>query len=297
MKRTSISLVITTLFLLLAASASAASGEALYQTLLKTTPVNLPPGFNSATPTAVPQNFPGLVGEVDLVFHGGDPKARLGFFVFNDFNTASEFNRKQVPPFIRGQKLLAFPPMARCINTTDGTGYCNLWIEDKNVIMTAAASKIDGGADALMAFGFRYLNSVAQNLGSQPVQAPTPGGITPCSLVTQGEVEGALRQRVGSPQPDKVGGCFWQAQSGGSLTVQVFETGQGGFNAAKKRSIRSTPLPGIGDDAFGFVSLAGPAQIQFIKNGHFVAVVLQNQGDSAKLEAAKALATKIAARL
>jgi hypothetical protein len=172
-----------------------------------------------------------------------------------------------------------------------------MWIEDKNVIMTAAASRIDGGADALMAFGFRYLNSVAQSLGNQPVQAPTPGGITPCSLVTQGEVEGALRQRVGSPQPDKVGGCFWQAQGGGSLTVQVFETGQGGFNAAKKHSIRSTPLPGIGEDAFGFVSLAGPAQIQFIKNGHFVAVVLQNQGDSAKLETAKALATKIAARL
>src|SRR5436190_7923232 len=200
MKRTGISLVITTLFLLLAASASAASGQALYQALLKTTPRNLPPGFESARPTAVPQNFQGLVGEVDLVFHGGDPKARLGFFIFNDFNTASEFNRKQVPPFIRGQKLLAFPPMARCINTTDGTGYCNVWIEDKNVIMTAAASKIEGGADTLMAFGFRYLNSISQNAASAATSAPKPGEIAACSLVTQDEVENVLRQRVGPPE-------------------------------------------------------------------------------------------------
>src|SRR5205823_14584478 len=199
MKRTGISLVITTLFLLLAASASAASGQALYQALLKTTPRNLPPGFESARPTAVPQNFQGLVGEVDLVFHGGDSKARLGFFIFNDFNTASEFNHKTVPPFIPGQKLLAYPPMARCRNASDGTAFCDMWIEDKNVIMTAAASKIEGGADVLMAFGFRYLNSVGQNLASQPVPTPTPGGIAACSLITQEEVESALRQRVGPP--------------------------------------------------------------------------------------------------
>jgi hypothetical protein len=297
MKRTTISLLAATLLLLALASASAASGDALYRALLSTTPTNLPPGFNSATPTAVPQNFPGLIGEIDLVFHGGDSKARLGFFVFNDFNTASEFNRKQVPRFTPGQKLLAYPPMARCRNASDGTAFCDMWVEDKNVIMTAAASKIDGGADVLMAFGFRYLNSISQNSASLASSTPKPGEITACSLLTQDEVENALRQRVRSPEPDKAGGCSWRASSGGGVSVQVFETGQNGFNNAKRRSLQSTPLPGIGDDAFGFVSLAGFVQIQLIKNGHFVGLTLESQRDPAKLEAAKSLATKIAARL
>jgi hypothetical protein len=174
-----------------------------------------------------------------------------------------------------------------------------MWIEDKNVIMTAAASKIEGGADTLMAFGFRYLNSisVSQTAGSAPVPVVNPGEITACSLLTQEEVENALRQRVGSPEPDKAGGCSWRGLGGGAVTVQVFETGQRGFNAAKSRSIRSTPLPGIADEAFGFVSLAGFVQIQLIKNGHFVGITLESQRDPSKLETAKALATKIAGSL
>lgn len=298
MKRITILLLTTGLCLAVNASARANSAEALYRALLNTTPRSLPPGFESAKPTAVAQNFPGLIGEVDLVFQGGDPKARLGFFVFNDFNAASEFNRKQVPPFIRGQKLLAYPPMARCINAPKGTGYCDMWIQDQNVIMTAAASRIDGGADALMAFGFRYLNSisVSQNAASALMPVANPGEITACSLLTQEEVESALRQRVGSPEPDKAGGCSWRGSSGGGVSVQVFETGQNGFNNAKKRSLQSTPLPGIGDDAFGFASLAGFVQIELIKNGHFVALTL-DQNDPSKLETVKTLATKIAARL
>ena len=71
MKPSGIVLFTTTPFLLGLALASAGSGDALYQALLNTTPTSLPAGFNSATPTAAPQNFPGLIGEVDLVFHGG----------------------------------------------------------------------------------------------------------------------------------------------------------------------------------------------------------------------------------
>jgi len=299
MKRIGVFLLTIVLCLVVEPSARANSAEALYKALLNTTPTNLPSGFNSATATAIPQNFPGLIGEVDLVFHGGDPKARLGFFVFNDFNAASEFNRKEVPPFIRGQKLLAYPPMARCINAADGTAFCNIWMEDKNVIMTAAASKIDGGADALMAFGFRHLNSisVSQNATSALMPVANTSEIAACSLLTQEEVENALHQRVGSPKPDKAGGCSWRGPGGGGVTVQVFETGQNGFNNAKRRLLRSTPLPGIADDAFGFVSLAGFVQIQLIKNGHFVGLTLESQRDPAKLETVKSLATKIAARL
>jgi hypothetical protein len=285
-----------TLFWLVAHSCTAASGDALYKALVNTTPTNLPPGFSSATPTAVPQKVQGLIGEVDLVFQGADPKARLGFFVFNDFNSASEFNRNHLPPVIRGQKLLAFPPMARCIEAPGGTGYCDMWIQDQNIIMTAAASKINGGADALMAFGFRYLNSLSQNAVRQPVPAPKPGAIAACSLVTQQEVENALKQRVAAAEPDKAGGCNWRGSSG-ELTIQVFDTGRAGFEAAKSHSSGTTPVSNIGDEAFGFVSLAGFVQIQLIKNGHFVALTLESPRDPSKLETAKALATKIAARL
>jgi hypothetical protein len=150
-----------------------------------------------------------------------------------------------------------------------------------------------------MAFGFRYLNSisVSQNAASALMPVANPGEITACSLLTQEEVESALRQPVGSPEQDKAGGCSWRGSTGGGVSVQVFETGQNGFNNAKKRSLQSTSLPGIGDDAFGFVSLAGFVQIQLIKNDHFVALTLESSRDPAKLQTAKALAQKIAARL
>ena len=118
-----------------------------------------------------------------------------------------------------------------------------------------------------------------------------------CSLLTQQEVQNALKQEVSSPEPDKVGGCNWRGSGGSSVSIQVFETGQNGFNAAKRRSLQSMPLPGIGDDAFGFVSLAGFVQIQLIKNGRFIALPLESQRDPSKLETAEALATKIASRL
>jgi hypothetical protein len=280
------------------AGPAAGRAEVLYQALLKTTPANSPPGFSSATPTAVPQNFAGLIGEVDLVFQGGDPKARLGFFVFPDFNTASEFNRKHLPPLgprVPGYKLLAYPPMARCVEIPEKGGYCDMWIQDYSVIMVASASKEDGAVE-LMGFGFKYLSSVYENLAKQPGPAPRPGGIDACSLVTKEEVENALRQRVASPEPDKTGGCFWRG-AGGGLTVQVFGTGQAGFNAAKSHSVSTTPFSGIGDEAFGFVSLAGFVQINLIKNGHYVAITLQSQRDPAKLETAQTLARKLAGRL
>jgi hypothetical protein len=84
---------------------------------------------------------------------------------------------------------------------------------------------------------------------------------------------------------------------GNSLTVQAFNTGRIGFDAAKSRTFNTVALPGIGDDAFGFVSLAGFVQISLIKNNHYVAITLQNQRNPVQLETAKALATKIANRL
>jgi hypothetical protein len=279
------------------AAQSAVSPEALYQSLLKSTPTNLPPGFSSASTLEIgnADKGAGLVGEIDLIFKGDDPKARLGYFVFTDFNAASEFNRKHLPGVIPGQKLLAYPPFARCADIPNVGGYCDMWIEDYSVIMVASASNKDGAA-SLMGVGFKHLGTVHDNLARQ-VPPVTPSGVDPCSLVTKAEVENALNETVGQPQRDRVGGCFWQSMGGNSLTVQAFNTGRIGFDAAKSRTFNTVALPGIGDDAFGFVSLAGFVQISLIKNNHYVAITLQNQRNPVQLETAKALATKIANRL
>ena len=72
---------------------------------------------------------------------------------------------------------------------------------------------------------------------------------------------------------------------------------QKGFNAAKSHSVGTMALPGIGDEAFGFVSLAGFVQINLAKNNRYAAITLQSQRDPAKMETAKTLARKIAGRL
>ena len=276
--------VVANLFFAVITPANTVSQNDLYQALLRAPRPATPSGFGSAAATPVPQKIEGLIGEVDLLFQG-NPRARLGLFVFADRSAASEFNRKQLPPLERGvpgYKLLAYPPMARCVEIPEKGGYCDMWIQDYSVIMVASASKEDAAAD-LMGFGFKYLSSVYGNLARQAAPAPKPGGITPCSLVTQEEVESALKQRVGPPEPDKVGGCNWRG-AGDGLTVQVFDTGRAGFDAAKSHSVSTTSFSGIGDEAFGFVSLAGFVQLNLIKNGHYVAITLQSQRDPAKLE-------------
>lgn len=283
---------------LLSAAQSAVSPEALYQSLLKATPSNLPPGFSSASTVEIgnADKSAGLVGEIDLIFKGDDPKARLSYFVFTDFNAASEFNRKHLPATIPGQKLLAYPPFARCTDIPNVGGYCDMWIEDYSVIMVASASNKDGAA-ALTGVSFKHLGTVRDALARQAPPPVTPGEIDPCSLVTKAEVENALNQTVGQPQRDRVGGCFWQTRGGDSLTVQAFDTGRAEFDAAKSHTFNTVALPGIGDDAFGFVSMAGFVQISLIKNNHYVAITLQSQRDPNKLETAKTLAVKIVNRL
>ncbi len=276
-------------------SAHAASPQALYQALLSER------APTSASVKAVDPGSAatreGLVGEVDLTFQAADPKARLAYFVFADSTAAGEFNRKHLPGVMPGQKLLAYPPMARCADVAGAGGYCDMWVQQYGVIMVASASKVAGGADALMGIGFKHLAGVYQRLASQPAPPPTPGGLDPCALVTKGEAEVALNQSVGPPQRDRVGGCYWPTRGADGLSVQAFDTGRAGFQAGKSRASGRLPLPGIGDDAFGFVSLAGFVQISLIKNGHYVALTLQSQRDPAKLEKAKALAAKIAGRL
>jgi len=161
MKHLIIVLIATALFSSLEMIAGQGSGQTLYQALLNTKSMNLPLGFGSVTVSKGTAQQPGLMGEVDLDFKGSDSKARLSYYVFTDFNSASDFNRNHLPKYSRNQKLLAFPPMARCLEMPGSGGHCDMWIQDKSVILVAEASAVNGGADALIAFGFRHLNSVS----------------------------------------------------------------------------------------------------------------------------------------
>jgi hypothetical protein len=238
----------------------------------------------------------GLIGQLEVSFQGNDPKAKMGYFLFSDFTAASDFNRKYLPPMIPGQKLLAYPPMARCADVPNIGGYCDMWIQDDSVILSTVASQMDV-ASALIAAGFKQWSAIHNRIASQPPPPVKPGGLDACSLITIDEAQSALHQQTQRPEADRVGGCNWRTNSGDDITVQLPGTGRQGFDASKAHTSGTTPLPGIGDDAFFFASLAGFIQIDFIRNGHYAVLIYQCERDPDKLGTAKTLAAKIASRL
>jgi hypothetical protein len=168
-----------------------------------------------------------------------------------------------------------------------------MWIEGYSVIMLAAAAQTDTAA-TLMDIGFKHLASIAE----QPPAKDKPSGSGTCALLSRQEVESALHQSIRNPEPNAIGGCFFGATSSGDgVTIESPGTGKAGFDAAKSHTTNTTPLLGIGDDAFGFSSMAGFVQINLIKNNKYVTLIYQNQRDSARLETAKNLAKFIAGRL
>jgi len=277
---------------------AAMSPDALYRTLLKAEFTNLPAGFSKPALTAIEFNeqTQGPVGGVEATFSAAN-KTGIVYLVFSDFNSASEYNRKHLPPTIPNQKLLAYPPMARCAPTPNNTGYCDLWIEQYNVIMIAAAPQPDT-TSTLMGIGFKHLASVAENPPSENTPPSKPSSSGSCSLLTKQEVESALHQSTRNPEPNATGGCFFGATSSGDgVTIESPGTGKSGFDAVKSRMSAATSLSGIGDQAFAFSSLAGFVQINLIKNNKYVTMIYQNQRDSARMETAKSLAKLIASRL
>jgi len=274
--------------------------DPLYQALLGVHFTNLPAGLTAADVSAArlteQAKEAGITGEVDIRFKGDDSKAKCAYFVFKDFDAASEFNRKFLPKVIPGQKLLAYPPFARCVESPGAGGYCDMWVQDEGVILSCTAAKVDNDAATLMSLGFKNLSTVYENLSRQASAPPSPKAVGTCSLLTHEEIQSALNEQVSEPEPDRVGGCSWRGRGEDALTIQENNTGRSGFDNAKARSAGTQAISGIGDEAFGFVSLAGFVQIQFIHHNRFIAFTLQSSNPS-KFEIAKSLAAKIASRL
>jgi hypothetical protein len=208
------------------------------------------------------------------------------------------YNNRNLGVPVHTGKFLAYPPFAQCADTQDG-GYCDMPLEGRNVVLTAAAAQVDGanGAAALMRLGYDNLNAIVQAIARQtPVQIPMPGGVDSCAVVTMDDVQAALKQRVPPPRRDGSGACTWRGTSGDALTIQGIETGQAGFENAQARTHNIVAVAGIGDAAFAFVSQAGFVQLNAVKNNHYVVVTLQKSG-AGVLDAAKAIAAKIASNL
>jgi len=269
------------------------SQQALFDALLKTTPGSIPSQFSGAhinklNVQQIPEHD-GMIGAMEVGFTN-DANAKATFLIFADRDSASGHNRKGLPPWSGSQKLLPYPPMARCMTIQNGIGYCDMWLQQDNAIIKATASS-QSGAEALIGMAFKDFYKVKEN-APQPQQQPQ----TACSLLTKSEVEAVLGS-VREPEPDHAGGCFFGSNTGDGVTVQLPGTGKSGFATAKSRMSGATALPGVGDDAFAFVSLAGFVQIYLIKHDQYATLIYQNQRDHAPLNAARDLAAKIAGRL
>ncbi len=124
------------------------------------------------------------------------------------------------------------------------------------------------------------------------------GGVDVCSLIEPSQIEAALGGPAARAPGGTVNGCAWRsaAVAGDGVTIQVDDGGQEKF-AFDRGRLTTVALPGVGDDAFAFNSVAGFVQLGLMKGGTYVTLVLQLQNDPGRLDKAKALAAYIAGRM
>jgi hypothetical protein len=142
---------------------------------------------------------------------------------------------------------------------------------------------------ALAAWEVPY--SAAQEAVDQGYTGPNP-----CSLLTLADATAAMRSPVVNAPHLGTGVCQYQSptQAGDGVTLEVINGGRDQFDAARNNTSPTVPVPGVGDDAFVFVSVAGFAQVSVIKGSHYFTVTVMNPRDHHLKQSAIALARKIA---
>jgi hypothetical protein len=295
--------------LVLAISASAgwfaarglADGTAdnLYRSLLRTPLENVPPGRSvkiAEVPLGTDAAATGLAGIVSITFPGGDPRAQITYYVFDNTGNAVAYDNQHLSMPPHTGKLLAYPPMAHCADTSNG-GYCDLIVEGSSVVITTAASTpMDRASVPMMGLAFQHLTRVL-NESAQAPAPPVVGGLSACDLVDPADVEAAIGSATNPPKADQIGGCSWMSQRGSGLSIQPQEGGRSKFEFDRRRTQGAILIPGIGADAFGFQSLAGFVQINLLKGDHYVVIILQGEGPVDRMQAATALAARVSARM
>jgi hypothetical protein len=199
------------------------------------------------------------------------------------------------------RKTLKNVPKANCVDR-EQEGLCNLPVE--NVVVITLASKVDGGAGPLMQMALENLNNVKQSV---PVDQSTASKdesagadkLDPCTLVTQADAEATLGEPVREARRDSANACFYGSQTnpGDSVMIQLIDGGPEKLQFDRSRMTKPLPIPGIGDQAFAFLSPAGFVQLCMVKGPQYVAFMINKRKDSKLLESTKTLAAKVAERL
>ena len=135
-----------------------------------------------------------------------------------------------------------------------------------------------------------------------PKGAPDPGGINPCSLITQAEASAVLGVPVGQTEPQEWAGgaveCRYIAPADQNLTIQVYPGGARAYESyvrAFEKAQRARPhkLGGLGDQA---VFQAG--QVVVLRREHFFVISIGlPMEDTDRLRMSKTLARKVLSRL
>ena len=134
----------------------------------------------------------------------------------------------------------------------------------------------------------------------------TAATIDACKLVTPTEAAAALGQSVQAATHTTTGSnrsdCNYSSTANsGSAVVYVLVTSgaraKTDYDVAKANLHAPQALSGIGEDAFAITLGAPVVQIHFYKDAAYVTVVVTNLNDPQRMEKAKALAARAAARL
>jgi len=276
--------------------------NALVQTLIDEAPRHVPKGYSRAKASRIVLNDDdrrsGMVAGVQVTLEGGDPKGSIRYALFQSEKEANAFLSvlSSRLPRESSLKFLQYLPSANCADTPSG-GLCSLLIGD--VVIVATASQVDRGASLVLMAAKEAVEA------SRPTASPSSGSSSAvsrssdgCALLTKSDAEAAL----GGPVADlrrSGNSCYYGSKTvaGDGVTLQLIEGGRSKFDFDRGRIQRAVGLSGIGDDAFAFVSQAGFVQLYFLKGAGYATVTLQNSRDANRLESAKALARKIAARL
>lgn len=284
--------------------------NSLSQALIDGAPRHVPKGYSSARASRVTPNDDdrrsGVVAAVQVALEGGDPKGsiRYGLFKSEKEADAVALNVSRRLPSGSARKFLPYLTHAECADTPSG-GLCAMTAGD--VMIVATAGQVDRGAALVLMAAKEAIEAARGSTGSRsgssagataPKSAATTGARDGCALLTKADAEAAMGGPVGDLRRSG-DSCYYASKNvaGDGVTLQLIDGGRSKFDHDRGRIQKAVKLSGIGDDAFAFVSQAGFVQLYFIKGAGYAAITLQNSRDANRLESAKALARKLAARL
>lgn len=129
--------------------------------------------------------------------------------------------------------------------------------------------------------------------------ATAQGSGSPCTLLTQAQIDAALGATVGAGQPIGTTGCSWTAPGQPkNMTVTVSIWPPNGFGTMPPMpGLTKTELGGVGDGAF-YATIAGLTSLS-VKKGNkvFVLHLYGVPGDARQMAVEKTLAAEVLARL